>query len=165
MVLSSGFTNGTEDQVIWLSGAFCRGNESRLIDCRPFLSLGIAGICNDHTRDAGVNCGTIPPSYPCDVEGAIRLQGGNNTFGRVEICNDNVWGTVCDDSWGQVDAQIACRQLGFPAIGMYIIMTMIIIPYSTIFSWVNIFVDFLVLKENKGIYMVHTSILAKPRKF
>ncbi len=38
--------------------------------------------------------------------------------GRVEICNANVWGTVCDDFWGTPDAQVACRQLGFSATGM-----------------------------------------------
>lgn len=48
------------------------------------------------------------------AEGDIRLQGGFAPGqGRVEICHDNVWGTVCDDFWGTVDAAVACRQLGF----------------------------------------------------
>ncbi len=49
---------------------------------------------------------------PC-TQGDIRIQGGSSTRGRVEICNTNVWGTVCDDAWGTPDAQVACRQLGF----------------------------------------------------
>ena len=52
------------------------------------------------------------------ITGAIRLRGGTAIQGRVEICYNNVWGTVCDDSWGSADAQVACRQLGFISTGI-----------------------------------------------
>ena len=46
-------------------------------------------------------------------EGEIRLAGGNESFGRVEICADGMFGSVCDDEWDDRDAQVVCNQLGF----------------------------------------------------
>ena len=53
------------------------------------------------------------------TQGDIRLQdGAHNMTGRLEICNFNEWGTVCDDFFYLIDARIACRQLGFSDAGM-----------------------------------------------
>ena len=46
--------------------------------------------------------------------GDVRLQGGtSNDEGRVELCMNSVWGTVCDNSWNDTEASVVCRQLGF----------------------------------------------------
>ena len=46
--------------------------------------------------------------------GQLRLAEGNiPNEGRVEICLNNHWGTVCDDLWGHIEATVVCRQLGY----------------------------------------------------
>ena len=50
--------------------------------------------------------------------GDIRLVNGTTFYeGRVEICWNETWGTVCDGMWSESGAQVACRQLGYPTTG------------------------------------------------
>lgn len=49
----------------------------------------------------------------CPSEGEIRLSGGTEKEGRVEICLNNTWGTLCSSSWNDIDASVACQQLGY----------------------------------------------------
>ena len=53
-------------------------------------------------------------------EGELRLTGGSSpTEGRVEVCIEGMWGTVCDSSWAAKDAEVACRQAGYLSVGKH----------------------------------------------
>ena len=50
--------------------------------------------------------------------GDLRLQGSTvRGSGRVEVCINNVWGTICDNSWSSTDTRVVCNQLGFSKYG------------------------------------------------
>ena len=53
--------------------------------------------------------------------GNLRLVGGSDQYqGRVEICINNTWGTVCDNGWSNNDAMVVCAQLGYKTNGKLI---------------------------------------------
>ena len=56
--------------------------------------------------------------FPVFCNNQFRLTNGStNREGRVEVCMDGRWGTVCNNSQEGI-AGAVCSQLGFPAEGL-----------------------------------------------
>ncbi len=47
------------------------------------------------------------------TDGEVRLIGGNDYEGDVQICRDGVWGYICDQEWEELSAQVVCREMGY----------------------------------------------------
>ena len=104
---------------------YCQGTENSLFECNTrYLTNSLS--CN-HDQDVGLDCECKFTSYreywpiiklclllvPC-VNGSVRLVGSTWSYeGRVEVCVNNTWGTVCTNFWDTNDTVVVCRQLGF----------------------------------------------------
>ncbi|XP_037084509.1 CD5 antigen-like [Pollicipes pollicipes] len=93
-------------------------------ECRPGVSAGQTCTfdqdCSTHRSNFTCNSGMCSERVcPGVVRGGYeyRLAGGDYCAqGRVELRPvGGTWGYVCDDSWENVDASVACRTLGFSA--------------------------------------------------
>lgn len=83
------------------------------LTCVCILSLNL-GVCYHSC------CSHHNNSFACTGchSGEVRLVGGTRYIeGRVEICLNNEWGTVCNQMWDNADAKVVCRQLHFASSG------------------------------------------------
>ena len=60
-------------------------------------------------------CTDIVTSFSMCNDGDLRLSGGSIfNQGRLEVCMNSAWGSVCDSKgvFTRAEAKVACRQLG-----------------------------------------------------
>ena len=57
------------------------------------------------------------------ADGEARLVDGPSTSkGRLEICHNQAWATVCNDGFGTEESRVVCGQLGFQRYGNTIVI-------------------------------------------
>ncbi|XP_019859820.1 PREDICTED: scavenger receptor cysteine-rich domain superfamily protein-like [Amphimedon queenslandica] len=88
----------------------CTGAETNIINC-PYN--GYSSYPCSLSRDANVFC-TVGVSSSSCTTGDVRLLGGStDNDGRVEVCVNNAWSSVCTSSgWNRQAAQVICNQVG-----------------------------------------------------
>ncbi|XP_047659943.1 scavenger receptor cysteine-rich type 1 protein M130-like [Tachysurus fulvidraco] len=91
---------------IWADVFDCQGKETHLSQCG--ISSWSRAACS-HKHDAGVICNGSSVSLH---EGRVRLSGGSECQGEVEVYFRQDWRRVLLDSWSQSEASVLYRQLG-----------------------------------------------------
>ncbi|KAJ8349012.1 hypothetical protein SKAU_G00276010 [Synaphobranchus kaupii] len=90
---------------IWADVFDCHGNETRLSQCA--VSSWSRVTCS-HGQDAGVICSGSALSA---LDGTVRLAGGSECEGQVEVYYQQTWSRVLVP-WSSREASVTCRQLG-----------------------------------------------------
>ena len=56
----------------------------------------------------------IDTAFTTCTDGQSRLVNGTLAQeGRVEVCLSGIWGSVCQNGFGQSDAYVICKELGY----------------------------------------------------
>ena len=56
-------------------------------------------------------------------DGDVRLSNGTNALeGRVEVCFNRAWGTVCSNRFDLDEAEVICNQLSVPYEGQLLLL-------------------------------------------
>ena len=98
----------------------CTGSETTPFHCTYHKS---PSSCTPYcSKNLGIRCF----NQGICTNGAVRLMDGIiENEGRVEVCVNGVWGTVCDQGFTKTDANIICKQLGLPDTGRPLLIVII----------------------------------------
>ena len=123
--LTSSFFDRGEAPVL-VFDIYCSEDDKTLQECSVYASSISVPFYFYYSRVfryynyaiAGIICqGNTTSESEC-TSGEVKLVGGQiASEGRLEVCVDGFWGTVCDEGWDEEDALVVCRQLGLSPIG------------------------------------------------
>ena len=97
---------------IILESVNCTGTEDDISAC-PTSTIGQISdpLCRQSNRAAGVRCVLKPGTC---VNGQVRLADGPGFYeGRLEVCIDNQWHTVCETGFDDAAAYSVCNERQF----------------------------------------------------
>ena len=49
----------------------------------------------------------------CNESEVKLVDGASTEDGRMVICFNGLWGSVCHNNWDDHDAEVVCKQLGY----------------------------------------------------
>ena len=105
------------------AGVRCEG----MYICKFYSSHVYLYECN--IISATCQHGTVRLSLAGDIQDSVYLNDDLEEYyftndelarGRVEVCVEGTYTTVCDDSWTYDEVSVVCKQLGFSPYGKHV---------------------------------------------
>jgi len=115
---------GTSDQDYVMTNHSCVGTEDSLLNCSHSL---VGGGCEDKMKSAGVICQNTDKS-PVELRGGSIPSEGNVYVNGAPVC-------VLD--WGEKEAAVVCRMLGYPISFATVDSVFGPVPSTSFLGWVR----------------------------
>ena len=79
--------------------------------CHSGECIGIDNLCDGSPNQCKDGSDELP--LYCNSQPQVRLTPPGGNSGLLEVRHKGVWGTVCEDHFGQNEADVFCKMLGF----------------------------------------------------
>jgi hypothetical protein len=92
-----------EQERVWIGDVACLGTESALSEC----FLDFPSVLQDMEKCSK----EWQVKVACDLK--VRIRDNRPYYGIVQVYYKERWSYICPENWGDSEATVACRQLGY----------------------------------------------------